>query len=167
MVEFVVDRDDCFCHPSYATRSAEMLGGYHGTRLAKWGATRIRIVSDSSPACRCFEMDAAAEEEYGRHVEYFFHNLLHTPPYYQQIPGATRTTRVWFGRYEPLRDRSDTTALQAKDFIDLVSSSPQSGDGEDRLLEGVKRLHRPPDGLAALRFDVPRAVLEKHRPVLP
>jgi alkanesulfonate monooxygenase SsuD/methylene tetrahydromethanopterin reductase-like flavin-dependent oxidoreductase (luciferase family) len=141
-VEFVVDRDDCFCHLSYAgLRSAEMLGDYY------WDAV-TRLGRDANPYRFGFlqlvgvsETDAAAEEEYGRHVEYFFHNLLHTPPYYQQIPGYQDYPSMVRSLKEPLRDRSDTTPLKAKDFIDrgfLIAGSPATV--RDRLLDGVKRL---------------------------
>ena len=89
---------------------------------------------------RAATRDAAAEE-YAPHVEYFFHNLLYTPAYYQAIPGYQDYASLLRGMREPLRERMDLRQLRYKDFVDrgfLIAGSPSTV--RDQLLEGVKRL---------------------------
>ena len=140
-VEFVVDRDDCFCHLSYfGAKNAETLGDYYWDTVAKRGR-------DANPHRLGFlqlvgvsDTDAEAEE-YDRHVEYFFHNLLYTPSHYLAIPGYMDHASLMRSLLEPLRERMDLRALTAKDFVDrgfLISGSPRTV--RERLLEGIKRL---------------------------
>jgi alkanesulfonate monooxygenase SsuD/methylene tetrahydromethanopterin reductase-like flavin-dependent oxidoreductase (luciferase family) len=140
-VEFVVDRDDCFCHLSYhGTKNAEALGDYYWDTVAKRGR-------DANPHRLGFlqlvgvsETDAQAEE-YFPHVEYFFHKLLNTPSYYQAIPGYQDYQSMERALREPLRERFDLRTLSAKQFVDqgfLIAGSPSTV--RDRLLEGIQRL---------------------------
>lgn len=140
-VEFVVDRDYCFCHLSYfGAKNAENLGDYYWDTVAKRGL-------DANPHRLGFlqlvgvsDTDAEAEE-YHRHVEYFFHNLLYTPGHYLAIPGYQDHASLMRNLLEPLRERMDLRALTAKDFVDrgfLIAGSPQTV--RERLLDGIKRL---------------------------
>jgi alkanesulfonate monooxygenase SsuD/methylene tetrahydromethanopterin reductase-like flavin-dependent oxidoreductase (luciferase family) len=86
------------------------------------------------------ETDAAAEE-YAPHVEYFFHNLLYTPAYYQAIPGYQDYASLLRAMREPLRERMDLRELRYKDFVDrgfLIAGSPATV--RDQLLDGIRRL---------------------------
>ena len=87
MVEFVVDRDDCFCPQPCRPPERGDAGRLPWDTVSKMGRGANPCRFGFLQLVGVSETDAAAEEEYGRHVEYFFHNLLHTPPYYQQIPG--------------------------------------------------------------------------------
>jgi len=140
-VEYVVDRDDCFCHLSYfGMKNAETLGDYYWDTVAQ----RNR---DANPYRLGFlqlvgvsETDAEAEE-YASHVEYFFHNLLYTPNHYQQIPGCIDYRSLVRALKEPLRERMDLRQLKYKDFRDrgfVMAGSPSTV--RDRLIDGIKRL---------------------------
>jgi alkanesulfonate monooxygenase SsuD/methylene tetrahydromethanopterin reductase-like flavin-dependent oxidoreductase (luciferase family) len=139
--EFVVDQDACFCHLSYyGAKNAHTLGDYYWDLVARKGR-------DSNPYRLGFlqlvgvsETDAAAEE-YAPHVEYFFHNLLYTPSYYQAIPGYQDYPSLRRTLEAPLRERFDLRDLTYKDFVDrgfLIAGSPATV--RDQLLDGVKRL---------------------------
>jgi alkanesulfonate monooxygenase SsuD/methylene tetrahydromethanopterin reductase-like flavin-dependent oxidoreductase (luciferase family) len=140
-VEFVIDRDACFCHLSYfGARNAHALGDYYWDTVAKKGRDANPYRLGFLQLVGVSETDAAAEE-YARHVEYFFHNLLYTPSYYQAIPGYQDYTSLLRTMREPLRDRMDLRALRYKDFVDrgfLIAGSPATV--RDQLLEGIKRL---------------------------
>ena len=140
-VEFVVDRDDCFCHLSYfGAKNAETLGDYYWDTVTKRGrdANPYRLgflqligVSDS---------DSAAEE-YAPHVEYFFHKLLYTPQYYQAIPGYQDLPSLTRALESPLRQRFDLRSLKYKDFVErgfLIAGS--AATVRDQLIAAVKRL---------------------------
>jgi alkanesulfonate monooxygenase SsuD/methylene tetrahydromethanopterin reductase-like flavin-dependent oxidoreductase (luciferase family) len=141
-VEFVVDRDDCFCHLSYAgTRSAQTMGDYYWDTVAKRGRDANPYRFGFLQLVGVSETDVLAREEYGPHVEYFFHNLLHTPSNYQAIPGYQDYPSMVRNLREPLRERSDTSTLTAKDFVDrgfLIAGSPATV--RDQLIDGIKRL---------------------------
>jgi alkanesulfonate monooxygenase SsuD/methylene tetrahydromethanopterin reductase-like flavin-dependent oxidoreductase (luciferase family) len=140
-VEYVTEHDFNFAHLSYAgARNAETLGDYYWDAVTQKGRdanpyrlTFLQLVGVSPT-------DAAAEE-YAPHVEYFYHKLLHTPAYYQAIPGHQDYPSMMRQFKAPLRDRPDTHAMQYKDFVDrgfVITGSPSTV--RDQLLEGVKRL---------------------------
>jgi len=140
-VEFVVDRDDCFCHLSYyGAKNAETLGDYYWDTVAARGRDANPYRLGFLQLVGVSETDAAAEE-YAPHVEYFFHKLLYTPQYYQAIPGYQDHPSLVRALQAPLRERFDTRALRYRDFVDrgfLIAGSPATV--RDQLLEGVKRL---------------------------
>jgi alkanesulfonate monooxygenase SsuD/methylene tetrahydromethanopterin reductase-like flavin-dependent oxidoreductase (luciferase family) len=140
-VEFVVDRDDGFCHLSYyGAKNAHALGDYFWDTVVKRGR-------DANPHRLGFlqlvgvsETDAEAIE-YAPHVEYFFHKLLRTPPYFYAIPGYVDHTSLTKQIESPLRERFDVSELRYKDFLDrgfLVAGSPKTV--REQLIEGIKRL---------------------------
>lgn len=140
-VDFVVDRDDCFCHLSYfGAKSAETLGDYYWETVTNKGRDANPYRLGFLQLVGVSETDAAAEE-YGPHVEYFFHKLLNRPSYYAAIPGYQDYPSLVRTLTEPLRERFDLRDLRAKDFVErgfLIAGSPATV--RDRLLEGVKRL---------------------------
>ena len=140
-VEFVVDRDDCFCDLSYfGAKNAETLGDYYWDTVARHGRNAnpyrlgfLRLIGVS-------ETDAAAEE-YAPHVEYFFHKLLYTPQYYQAIPGYQDHPSLVRGLQAPLRERFDLRELKYKDFVERgFLAAGSAATVRDQLIEGVKRL---------------------------
>jgi alkanesulfonate monooxygenase SsuD/methylene tetrahydromethanopterin reductase-like flavin-dependent oxidoreductase (luciferase family) len=140
-VEFVADRDDCFCHLSYfGAKNAETLGDHYWDTVAKRGRDVNPYRLGFLQLVGVSETDAQAEE-YAPHVEYFFHKLLYTPSHYQAIPGYQDHASLMRALSEPLRERVDLRALRYRDFVDrgfLIAGSPATV--RDRLLEGVKRL---------------------------
>ena len=140
-VEFVVDRDDCFCHLSYfGAKNAETLGDYYWDTVARRGRDANPYRLGFLQLIGVSESDAAAEE-YAPHVEYFFHKLLYTPQYYQAIPGYQDHPSLVRTLKAPLRERFDLRALEYKDFVErgfLIAGS--AATVRDQLIEGVKRL---------------------------
>jgi alkanesulfonate monooxygenase SsuD/methylene tetrahydromethanopterin reductase-like flavin-dependent oxidoreductase (luciferase family) len=140
-VEFVVDRDDCFCHLSYfGARNAETLGDYYWDAVAQKGRDANPYRLGFLQLIGVAETDAAAEE-YAPHVEYFFHKLLYTPQYYQAIPGYQDYPSLMRTLRAPLRERFDLRNLKYKDFVErgfLIAGSPATV--REQLIEGIKRL---------------------------
>ena len=140
-VEFVVDRDDCFCHLSYyGAKNAHSLGDYFWETVEKRGRDANPYRLGFLQLIGVSETDAQAQE-YAPHVEYFFHKLLYTPSYYQAIPGYQDYPSMLRAMKAPLRERFDVRDLRYKDFIErgfLIAGSPKTV--RDQLLEGVKRL---------------------------
>ena len=170
--EYVVERDDCFCHLSYfGTKNAEQVGDRYWELVARKGR-------DANPHRFSFlqligvsETDEEAEE-YAAHAEYFFHKLLHTPQYYQAIPGCLEYKSLLAAMQNTSRG-VDLRALTFKDFRDrgfVITGSPKTV--REQLLDGAKRL-RIGHLLALLHFgSMPTALCKKNidlfcREVLP
>jgi alkanesulfonate monooxygenase SsuD/methylene tetrahydromethanopterin reductase-like flavin-dependent oxidoreductase (luciferase family) len=151
--ELVVSLDHCFCHLSYyGAKGAEQVADRYWELAARKGR-------DDNPYRYTFlqligvaETDAQAEELYAPHAEYFFHKLLYTPSYYQQIPGCLeypallQATQQGPGGGVKLKD------LKAKDFYQrgfVTVGSPKTV--REQLLDGMKRL-RVGHLLALLHF---------------
>jgi alkanesulfonate monooxygenase SsuD/methylene tetrahydromethanopterin reductase-like flavin-dependent oxidoreductase (luciferase family) len=94
------------------------------------------------------ETDQKAEEEYAKHVEYFYHKLLHQPPYQIAPPGyadyksllnilKSGTNLLQFGDLSV-----ELKPLKARDMIDkefVVVGSPATV--RDKLESMAKRLN--------------------------
>ena len=94
------------------------------------------------------ETDRKAEEEFGKHVEYFYHKLLHLPLYYINPPGnadyksflnilMSGTNLLQIGDFT-----TDLKPLKAKDMIDkefVVVGSPATV--REKLEAMAKRLN--------------------------
>jgi alkanesulfonate monooxygenase SsuD/methylene tetrahydromethanopterin reductase-like flavin-dependent oxidoreductase (luciferase family) len=94
------------------------------------------------------ETDRKAEEEYGRHVEYFYHKLLHQPPQYIAPPGYAdyKSLLNIFMAGPDLLQFSDLSTqlkpLKAKDMIEkefVVIGSPATV--REKLEAMAKRLN--------------------------
>jgi alkanesulfonate monooxygenase SsuD/methylene tetrahydromethanopterin reductase-like flavin-dependent oxidoreductase (luciferase family) len=140
-VEFVVERDDCFCHLSYyGSKNATALGDHFWETVVKKGREPNPYRLGFLQLIGVSETDAAAEE-YGPHAEYFFHKLLNTPPYYQAIPGYQDHASLSRAMRSPLRERFDLRTLRYKDFLErgfVVAGSPKTV--REALTDAVKRL---------------------------
>ena len=151
-VDFVLGRDDSFCHLSYhGAKNAYTLGDYFWEMAAQKGRDANPYRLGFLQMIAVSETDAAAKE-YAPHVEYFFHNLLTNPPHYQAIPGYQDHTSLVHAMKSPLRQRSDMRELKYKDFVErgfLITGSPATV--RDQLLHEVKRL-RVGHLLALLHF---------------
>ncbi len=151
--EYVVSNDHCFCHLSY-----------HGAKNATYTADRYwELVAkkgrDDNPHRYSFlqligvaDSDAEAEELYAPHAEYFFRKLLHTPSYYQQIPGCLEyDALVQALTYNP-RSGFNLRDMRAQDFYGngfVMVGSPKTV--REQLKEWMKRL-RIGHLLALLQF---------------
>ena len=94
------------------------------------------------------ETDRRAEEEFGKHVEYFYHKLLHQPPQYIAPPGYTdyKSLLNFFMAGPNLLQFSDLATqlkpLKAKDMNEkgfVVIGSPATV--REQLTEMAKRLN--------------------------
>jgi alkanesulfonate monooxygenase SsuD/methylene tetrahydromethanopterin reductase-like flavin-dependent oxidoreductase (luciferase family) len=140
--EYVVERDHCFCHLSY-----------HGAKNATYTADRYwELVAkkgrDDNPYRYSFlqligvaDTDAEAERLYAPHAEYFFRKLLHTPSYYQQIPGCLEYPALVQALTNNPRGGFNLREMRAKDFYGngfVIVGSPKTV--RDQLVEAMKRL---------------------------
>ena len=171
--EYVVDRDDCFCHLSYfGARNAEAVGDRYWELVAERGRDANPYRFSFLQLIGVAETDAEAEDQYAAHAEYFFHKLLYTPQHYQAIPGCLEYDSLVRALQNP-GPRVDLRALKAKDFFDrgfVITGSPKTV--RDQLMAGVKRL-RIGHLLTLLHFgSMPTALCRKNidlfcREVLP
>jgi alkanesulfonate monooxygenase SsuD/methylene tetrahydromethanopterin reductase-like flavin-dependent oxidoreductase (luciferase family) len=151
--EYVVDQDHCFCHLSYyGAKNAATVTDRYWELAARKGR-------DDNPHRLSFlqligiaDSDAEAEQIYAEHAEYFFHKLLYTPQYYQQIPGCLEyPALVQALRHNP-RAEVRLGELKAKDLYErgfVMVGSPKTV--RDQLKEWMKRL-RVGHLLALLQF---------------
>ncbi len=139
--EYVVERDDCFCHLSYfGAKNASQVGDRYWEMAAEKGRDANPYRFSFLQLVGVSETDAEAEE-YAAHAEYFFHKLLYTPQYYQAIPGCLEYDSLVRAMGNSGREAVDLRAMTFKDFRDrgfVVTGSPESVT--QQLLEGVKRL---------------------------
>jgi alkanesulfonate monooxygenase SsuD/methylene tetrahydromethanopterin reductase-like flavin-dependent oxidoreductase (luciferase family) len=171
--EYVVERDDCFCHLSYfGAKNATQVGDRYWEMAAEKGRDANPYRFSFLQLIGVAETDEEAEE-YAAHAEYFFHKLLYTPQYYQAIPGCLEYDSLVRAMGNTGREAVDLRAMSFKDFRDrgfVVTGSPKSVT--EQLLDGVKRL-RIGHLLALLHFgSMPTALCKKNidlfcREVLP
>jgi alkanesulfonate monooxygenase SsuD/methylene tetrahydromethanopterin reductase-like flavin-dependent oxidoreductase (luciferase family) len=64
------------------------------------------------------ETDAAAEEKYARHVEYFYHKCMHWPPPYAAPPGNQDYRSLEAAAINPVRRVEDPKGLRYRDFVE-------------------------------------------------
>jgi alkanesulfonate monooxygenase SsuD/methylene tetrahydromethanopterin reductase-like flavin-dependent oxidoreductase (luciferase family) len=85
--------------------------------------------------------DAEAEDLYAEHAEYFFHKLLHTPQYYQAVPGCLEYDALRQALAGASRSALNLRALTAKDFFGrgfVIVGSPKTV--REQLMDGIQRL---------------------------
>jgi alkanesulfonate monooxygenase SsuD/methylene tetrahydromethanopterin reductase-like flavin-dependent oxidoreductase (luciferase family) len=151
--EYVVERDDCFCHLSYfGAKNATQVGERYWELVA-------RKNRDANPHRFSFlqligvsETDAQAEE-YAPHAEYFFHKLLYTPQHYMAVPGNLEYGSLVAAMQNSAgREAVDLRAMNYKDFRKkgfVIAGSPKTVAQE--LVEEMKKL-RVGHLLALLHF---------------
>ena len=166
--DFAVEHDVCYCFLSYSgARSAKvMMDGYWDV-VAKKGGSRIRTAPDSSSSSPCPRPTRRAEEEYARHVEYFYHKCLHVPGPWFSPPGQP-------GLPEPGRHHTQSGAPAGEPQGPAVPRLRRQGirhrrqpGHRPRAPRGGGReepARRQPHGAPADRLDAPRARPEEHRP---
>jgi alkanesulfonate monooxygenase SsuD/methylene tetrahydromethanopterin reductase-like flavin-dependent oxidoreductase (luciferase family) len=140
--EYVVSLDHCFCHLSYyGAKNATAVTDRYWELAASKGR-------DDNPHRLSFlqligvaDSDAEAEDIYGPHAEYFFHKLLYTPAYYQQIPGCLEYPALRQALQHNPRAEVKLGELKAKDLYErgfVMVGSPKTV--RDQLVEYMKRL---------------------------
>jgi alkanesulfonate monooxygenase SsuD/methylene tetrahydromethanopterin reductase-like flavin-dependent oxidoreductase (luciferase family) len=137
--DFAVEHDVCYCFLSYSgARSATtMMDGYwevatnKGRDANPYRAGFLQLVAVS-------ETDARAEEEYARHVEYFYHKCLHVPGVWFSPPGNQDYRSLMATTRNPVRRAANPKDLRYKDFVEkgyVIAGSPSTV--RDRLKEEV------------------------------
>jgi alkanesulfonate monooxygenase SsuD/methylene tetrahydromethanopterin reductase-like flavin-dependent oxidoreductase (luciferase family) len=137
--DFAVDNDVCYCFLSYSgARSATtMMQGYwevvaaRGRDANPYRAGFLQLVAVA-------ETDARAEEQYARHVEYFYHKCLHVPGVWFSPPGNQDYRSLVTTMKNPVRRAQNPKDLRYRDFVDqgyVIAGSPATV--RDRLREEV------------------------------
>jgi alkanesulfonate monooxygenase SsuD/methylene tetrahydromethanopterin reductase-like flavin-dependent oxidoreductase (luciferase family) len=138
--EYVIDHDHCFAHLSYfGTKNATATGDRYWELVAKKGRDANPFRLSFLQLIGVSETDAEAEE-YAAHAEYFFHKLLHTPSYYQAIPGCLEYKALLAAMQNQGR-AVDLRSLTFKDFRErgfVIAGSPKTVT--EQLLEGARRM---------------------------
>src|SRR5262249_38684172 len=84
------------------------------------------------------ESDAAAEQKYARHVEYFYHKCLHVPAQWFAPPGNQDYRSLVASITNPVRRAEDPKTLRYRDFVEkgyVIAGSPSTVRG--RIVEEV------------------------------
>jgi alkanesulfonate monooxygenase SsuD/methylene tetrahydromethanopterin reductase-like flavin-dependent oxidoreductase (luciferase family) len=117
--DFAVEHDVCYCFLSYsgARSAATMMRAYWDVVTDKGrdpnpyraGFLQLVAVADS---------DAAAERQYARHVEYFYHKCLHLPGLWFSPPGNQDYRSLVASTKNPVRRAENPKDLRYRDFVD-------------------------------------------------
>jgi alkanesulfonate monooxygenase SsuD/methylene tetrahydromethanopterin reductase-like flavin-dependent oxidoreductase (luciferase family) len=138
--EYVVEHDHCFCHLSYqGAKNAENVADRYWQLAAEKGRDANPYRFGFLQLVGISETDAEAEE-YARHAEYFYHNLLSTPSHYMAIPGCLEYNALQQAVANPTRNYN-LRDMKFKDLVDrgfVIVGSAKSV--REQLLEAVKRL---------------------------
>ncbi|HXG41536.1 MAG TPA: LLM class flavin-dependent oxidoreductase [Dehalococcoidia bacterium] len=141
--DFAIDHDYCYCNLGYygAVAAQAMVDGYwhrvqeKGKDMNPYRLGFLQLVAVS-------ETDARAEQDYAKHVEYFYTRCLHFAPEFLFPPGhydwESLLAMVKRGAYGVSR------SLAGASFRDIVESGAVIAGGpatvRDRLREVIKRL---------------------------
>jgi alkanesulfonate monooxygenase SsuD/methylene tetrahydromethanopterin reductase-like flavin-dependent oxidoreductase (luciferase family) len=118
---YTADRDYCYCFLSYF--------GYQSAlhSVDKYWAVCQERNRDANPYRLGFlqlvgvaETDEQAERDYAKHVEYFYHKMLHVPPEWFGIPGHQDYNSLVNAMRNPVAARAIMT-LKDKRFKDFVN----------------------------------------------
>jgi alkanesulfonate monooxygenase SsuD/methylene tetrahydromethanopterin reductase-like flavin-dependent oxidoreductase (luciferase family) len=147
--DYCHERNLPYAYLSYfGAKSAENIMDRFWTRAAEKGRDRNPYRASFLQLVGVAETDRRAEEEFGKHVEYFYHKLLHQPPQYIAPPGYTdyKSLLNFFLAGPNLLQFSDLATqlkpLKAKDMIEkgfVVIGSPATV--REQLTEMAKRLN--------------------------
>ncbi len=117
--DFAVDNDVCYCFLSYSGAKAakSMMDKYWTVVTSKGkeanpyraGFLQLVVVADT---------DAAAEQKYARHVEYFYHKCMHWPAQYGAPPGNQDYRSLEATVSNPVRRVEDPKGLRYRDFVE-------------------------------------------------
>ena len=130
----------------FGGRSAENVMDRFWDRAAHWGRDANPYRASSIQLVGVAETDEQAEEEYAKHIEYFYHKMLHLPPHYIAPPGYSdykSMVGLFSNPYLEFMDYTkDLKPLKAKDFVEkgfVVIGSPATV--REQLEDMVKRLN--------------------------
>ncbi|HEV2054530.1 MAG TPA: LLM class flavin-dependent oxidoreductase [Methylomirabilota bacterium] len=142
--DFAVENEVCYCFLSYSgARSAKgMMDGYWDVVTKKGrdanpyraGFLQLVVVADT---------DARAEEQYARHVEYFYHKCLHVPAVWFSPPGNQDYRSLQATARNPMRHAVNTKELRYRDFVEkgyVIAGSPATVRQrlEEEVVKGLR-----------------------------
>nr|WBU15370.1 2,5-diketocamphane 1,2-monooxygenase 2 [uncultured bacterium] len=141
--DFAIDHDYCYCFLSYfGARSAENVVRGYWERVAAKGKDLNPYRLGFLQLVAVAETDARAEEEYGPHLEYFYHKCLHVPTVYNMVPGHhDYESLVYFLEKRPIRLGKVKRGMGYRDFVEgefVVAGSPATV--RDHLRDIIRRL---------------------------
>jgi alkanesulfonate monooxygenase SsuD/methylene tetrahydromethanopterin reductase-like flavin-dependent oxidoreductase (luciferase family) len=147
--DYCLERDLPYAYLSYfGGKSAENMMNRFWSRAEEKGRDRNPYRAAFLQLVGVAETDEQAEREYGRHVEYFYHKLLHLPAQYISPPGYTdyKSLLNIFMAGPSLLQISDFVTdlkpLKAKDMIEkgfVVIGSPATV--REKLADIAKNLN--------------------------
>ena len=141
--DFVLKNDYCYCYLTYfGAKGADKTVGGYWKRAAELGRDNNPYRLGYLIPVGVGETDAAADERYARHIEYFYHKLLHIPEALFMPPGhMTHSSLSYLITRKPLPPFDTLKKNSYKDFKEneyLVTGSAASVT--EQLLGIVKRL---------------------------
>jgi alkanesulfonate monooxygenase SsuD/methylene tetrahydromethanopterin reductase-like flavin-dependent oxidoreductase (luciferase family) len=142
--DFAVEHDVCYCFLSYsgARPAKTLMDAYwevvskNGRELNPYRAGFLQLVAVS-------ETDARAEEEYARHVEYFYHKCLHVPTPWFSPPGNQDYRSLLSTARNPVRRTDNPKDLRYRDFAErgyVIAGSPATVRQrlEEEVVKGLR-----------------------------
>jgi len=143
--DLAVDRDFCYCFLSfYGLYGARRVANGYWERVEAKGKDKNPYRFGFAQVVAVAESDARAEQDYARHVEYFFHKCLHIAPEWLIIPGHqdyTSTASAIKGATTGRNTWAHLKEMRYRDFVEegfVIAGSPATV--RDRLLEACREL---------------------------
>jgi alkanesulfonate monooxygenase SsuD/methylene tetrahydromethanopterin reductase-like flavin-dependent oxidoreductase (luciferase family) len=116
---YTAERDYCYCFLSYfGYKSAEHAVGKYWEVCQQKGRDANPYRLGFLQLVGVSETDEQAERDYARHVEYFYHKLLHVPPEWMGVPGHQDYQSLSNALRNPMAIKAFTT-LKEKRFKDF------------------------------------------------
>jgi alkanesulfonate monooxygenase SsuD/methylene tetrahydromethanopterin reductase-like flavin-dependent oxidoreductase (luciferase family) len=126
--DFAVENEVCYCFLSYSgARSAKVLMDGYWDVVSKRGREPNPYRAGFLQLVAVSETDARAEEEYARHVEYFYHKCLHIPGPWFSPPGNQDYRSLLASIRNPVRRPENPKDLSYRDFVEkgyVIAGSP-------------------------------------------
>jgi alkanesulfonate monooxygenase SsuD/methylene tetrahydromethanopterin reductase-like flavin-dependent oxidoreductase (luciferase family) len=137
--DFAVDNEACYCFLSYSgAKAAKSMMQKYWEVVEKKGREANPYRAGFLQLVVVGETDAAAEQKFARHVEYFYHKCMHWPLAYGAPPGNQDYRSLEATALNPVRRVEDPKGLRYRDFVEkgyVIAGSPSTV--RDRLNEEV------------------------------
>ena len=142
--DFAVEHDVCYCFLSYSgARPAKTLMDAYWEVVARSGKEPNPYRAGFLQLVAVSETDASAEEEYARHVEYFYHKCLHVPAPWFSPPGNQDYRSLLAAARNPIRRTDNPKDLRYRDFVErgyVIAGSPATVRQrlEEEVVKGLR-----------------------------
>lgn len=142
--DFVTDNNYCYCYLTYfGSKGAGTIVNGYWDKVEEKGLDRNPYRMGYLVPVGVSETDASAEREYGRHIEYFYHKLLHMPEQLLLPPGhVTHSSLEFLLTKRPFPSYDELNNYKYKHFEEqefLVTGS--AATVVDKLKDIIKRLN--------------------------